>query len=702
MYQVSANFNNYAFAQAREVSLKYLINDSVNATNTDIIDFSLEQVFTDGQSATLGHSLSATMSARIRDVGVSWNGAKIKAWIGLTNPSDVVEWCPMGVFYVSSYETVDDFGTAQITAYDAMAFLDIAYTPTITLPATLSAVVADICTITGLQLEPTTFPSRNIDYIYDNGGNVVVQTIRDTLAYVAGLMGANAVISRDGKLEFRKMITQSVTITKDVQYLSEFKRQQNSAYTFSSLISGTEENQIVSGAGHAMSFTNPFMTQAILDSIRASVLPISVMTGEIKYRCDPQLDVGDIVSVTDIGGTSWNYLITGNKITVSGGMSATISCDGLTEEQATLTQVSNNALKNLIREQATVAVKYISADNITAGTIGADVIYGGTISANNITAGTLGADIIYGGTVDADHINAGTLSSGVIYSGNISASQITSGTIDASVIGVTNLDATNITTGYLSGSVIQAGTITASMLDTAYADIDLANVVLTSGEAIVTNTGYINTATITDLTTSNLRIHGKDGLYYMINVEGGAVSAVVADADLATYGQTIIDGTVTADKIYVSDLYALNATIGGLKIASGSIYSGTKTSLDTGIGLYMDSTGQLGLVGANGYLKFYDDNGSRKLSIVADSLFLGSTSVEDLEYNVEIQVTAIDYDLGTATLKAQPYKNGATQTASNFTYTWVKVKNGARTTLATTTHQLSVTDLDAIYEVVLQ
>ena len=116
----------------------------------------------------------------------------------------------------------------------------------------------------------------------------------------------------------------------------------------------------------------------------------------------------------------------------------------------------------------------------------------------------------------------------------------------------------------------------------------------------------------------------------------------------------------------------------------------------------MDSTGQLGLVGANGYLKFYDDNGSRKLSIVADSLFLGSTSVEDLEYNVEIQVTAIDYDLGTATLKAQPYKNGATQTASNFTYTWVKVKNGARTTLATTTHQLSVTDLDAIYEVVLQ
>lgn len=389
---------------------------------------------------------------------------------------------------------------------------------------------------------------------------------------------------------------------------------------------------------------------------------------------------------------------------------------------------------------------FIGADSITAGTLGADIIYGGTISADNITAGTLGADIIYGGTVDADHINAGTLDAGVIYSGTIDASQITSGTIDASqitvtnldadnitsgtidasvidvtnldadnitsgtidasLISVTNIDASNITTGYLSGSVIQAGTITANMLDTAYAEIDLANVILTSGEAIVTNTGYINNATITDLTTNRLRVLGKDGLYYAINVDGGAVSAATADADLATYGtqitgQTIIDGTVTAQKIYVTDLYALNATIGGLKIASGSIYSGTKTSLDTGIGLYMDSTGQLGLVGANGYLKFYDDNGSRKLSIVADSLFLGSTDVENLEYTVEIQVTAINYEQNTATLSAQPYKNGATQTASSFTYTWVKVKNGTRTTLATTTSQLSVTDLDAIYEVVV-
>lgn len=649
MYQVSTNFNSYAFAQSREISLKLFINDNVNVTATDIISMSVEQVITDGDSATLGHSMSAILHVKVRNVNVAWSGAKIKAWIGITNPSNVVEWCPMGVFFVSSYATVDDFGTSELTAYDSMAFLDMAYTPSVTMPATLSAVVTDISTITGLAVETTIFPNRTIDNIYDNGGNIVVQTIRDTLAYVAGLMGANAVMSRDGKIEFRKFTTQSITIGTAVQYLSEFSRQQTTGYTFGKLVSGTEEAQITSGTtGHAISYVNPFMTQAILDAIRTDVLPITVMTGTIRYRGDPQLDVGDIVTVTDSDNTSWSFLISENKISVEGGMSATISCNGMTDEQVTLTQVGNTALKNLIREQATVAVKYISADNITAGTIGADVIFGGTINGSQINAGT----------VNADRLNASSMSA-------------------------------------------------------VYANVDLLNTTMVGGEAIVTSTGYINNATITDLTVNKLRLQGLNGLYYEINVAGGAITPTEAQSDLNTYGtqiagQTLIDGTVTAEKIYVTDLYALNALIAGLHIGSGqngiplAIYSGNKTSVDTGTGLYMDSTGQLGLVGANGYLKFYDDNGVRKLAIVADSLYLGSTSVGDLEYSVEIRISAIDYDQNTATLVAIPYKNGTAQTASSYTYAWTKIaKNGTRTALTGTSSSINVTDLDATYEVKL-
>lgn len=388
----------------------------------------------------------------------------------------------------------------------------------------------------------------------------------------------------------------------------------------------------------------------------------------------------------------------------------------------------------------------MSADNITAGTLGADIVYAGTVSADNITAGTLGADIIYGGTVDADHINAGTLDAGVIYSGEIAANKISAGTLDSDVIyggeiaankisagtldsdviysGSINasqvsagtLGASVIYSGSITGSQITAGTIEASKLDAttmsaAYANVDLLNTVMWDGEALVSDTGYIRNATITDLTVNKLRLQGENGLYYMMNIDAGGVPTATALADLSTYGthvtgQTIIDGTVTADKIYVSDLYALNATIGGLHIASGSIYSGSKTSVsDNNLGLYMDSLGQMALKGTNGYIKFYDSNNTRKLEVVADSLYLGSTSVEDFEYTVEIQVTAISYANGTATLKAQPYKNNValtsstTPTISSLTYAWTKIKNGTRTSVTGSSNTLSVTDLDAIYEV---
>ena len=74
-------------------------------------------------------------------------------------------------------------------------------------------------------------------------------------------------------------------------------------------------------------------------------------------------------------------------------------------------------------------------------------------------------------------------------------------------------------------------------------------------------------------------------------------------------GTNIIAKTITAEKINVDDLVALDATIGGFKITQNSIYSGVKESIDnTTIGLYMDDTGQLYLGDNDQYLKYYKIN----------------------------------------------------------------------------------------------
>jgi hypothetical protein len=48
------------------------------------------------------------------------------------------------------------------------------------------------------------------------------------------------------------------------------------------------------------------------------------------------------------------------------------------------------------------------ATDFSAGTIAANVIYGGTIAATQIAAGTLAAGVVYAGTVNASQVNAGT------------------------------------------------------------------------------------------------------------------------------------------------------------------------------------------------------------------------------------------------------------------------------------------------------
>jgi len=61
------------------------------------------------------------------------------------------------------------------------------------------------------------------------------------------------------------------------------------------------------------------------------------------------------------------------------------------------------------------------------------VATGVTLAANQITAGTLIAGVVYAGSIAASQITAGTLTAGVIYSGSVAASQILAGTITASL-----------------------------------------------------------------------------------------------------------------------------------------------------------------------------------------------------------------------------------------------------------------------------
>lgn len=221
---------------------------------------------------------------------------------------------------------------------------------------------------------------------------------------------------------------------------------------------------------------------------------------------------------------------------------------------------------------------------------------------------------------------------------------------------IQNLESYNANFTYVSADVLNAINATIKNLDTNYANIDFANIGEAAFKKIFADSGLIKdiivgSGTITgelvgvtikgDLIEGNtikadkLIVKGEDGLYYKLNFEAGEFKNAEEVPDDGIHGSVIIAKSITADRIAVTDLYAFDATIGGFKIGSDSIYSGVKESVDNGTqGVFLDSTGQVAFGNANSFLKLHKlDDDTWRLEIAADSLLFGSTkrSVEDVD-----------------------------------------------------------------------
>jgi hypothetical protein len=177
--------------------------------------------------------------------------------------------------------------------------------------------------------------------------------------------------------------------------------------------------------------------------------------------------------------------------------------------------------------------------------------------------------------------------------------------IDFSNIGKAAIEYFYATSGLIENVVVGDGTITGNLVG-----------VTISGDLIEGNT----------VKADKLVIKGSDGLYYKLNTDGMVTEAEQTNQN-SLDGSVIKAKSITATKISVSDLVAFGATIGGINIASGALYSGSKNSVgNTTTGVYIDSQGQMAVGGINNYIKYYiDSSGNRKLDISADSFRFGSS-----------------------------------------------------------------------------
>ena len=206
-------------------------------------------------------------------------------------------------------------------------------------------------------------------------------------------------------------------------------------------------------------------------------------------------------------------------------------------------------------------------------------------------------------------------------------------------------------------------------------------------------TGHLIGVTISgDLIEGNtvkaekLVVLGEDGLYYKLNVNslGEAVASSDVKYQNGLDGSVIIAKSVTAEKVSVKDLVAFGATIGGLNITDGSLYTGVKNSINnTTQGFYVDKSGQLYLGDAEHFLRCYKaKDGTYKLAISAKSVTFGSNqnleeAWEETKTSIESKIETVDVEYYLSTSATSLSGGSWSTTAPTWTngkYMWMRTK----------------------------
>lgn len=324
MYQSTAEFGNLVQQDSR--TFKCLLTyDKVSITKVKSIKL------TGGSEAEDDFSLGSTMSQYIEvtipDGNLLIEGKEILLQIGM-DVNGLTEYIPMGYFTVGKPKKADDQIT--FTAYDRMMNTERTFSMDGTTTNTV-AVLKMIADITGVPVVTTGLTA--IFMKVPKG-----YSCREVLSYVAQLHGAFAVCNRRGQIELHTYVDSDYKV-KTSRYWGNFEHN-DYAFDVSKFVcfTGQDKNgksiSIFSGSGaRSVSFSNPFMTQTVLNNILASFKNFSYMPGTLKMLGDPRLDPWDILTVTDLSGNTYKVPIMKLDWEYDGGLTYSVEAVGLSEEE---------------------------------------------------------------------------------------------------------------------------------------------------------------------------------------------------------------------------------------------------------------------------------------------------------------------------------------------------------------------------------
>lgn len=527
--------------------------------------------FTGGSEGDDDFSLGSTMSQYIEVTipgkGLVVEGTEMLLQIGM-DVNGKTEYIPMGYFTAGKPQKADDQIT--FTAYDRMMNTERTFSMNGTTTNTV-AVLKQIADITGVPVVTSGLTAISIKV--PKG-----YSCREVLSYVAQLHGAFAVCNRRGQIELHTYVDSDYKV-KTSRYWGKFEHN-DYAFDVSKFVCFTGQNKngksisIFSGSGaRSVSFSNPFMTQTVLNNILASFKNFSYMPGTLKMLGDPRLDPWDILTVADLSGNTYKVPIMKLDWEYDGGLTYSVEAVGLSEEE-TNADYKGPQTKEMERYYAQlVMIDRAMINKLDVET--AKITYASIKELNVVKE-------------NAEEINA--------KKANIDLANVNNAWIEKGVL----------KDGSIGSAAIHEGAVTNAKI--ADATIEAAKIKSINADSIVAGT----------IKTERLIITGPDGQDSIVKAINIANGVSKAEAN----GQKI-----QAASIDVVDLSAFQAKIAKFDMSQNAIYSGKLAINDPTSGVYISTTG-LGL--GDGALTSKKES---PIQMYADGVFKLKGKKSSLEFN---------------------------------------------------------------------
>lgn len=322
MHTVTDAFNAACSAPGREITSKVNFNGTTDLPASEIQEIVITEQFGSSDGVTIGAAFSSSCKVTFyKQDNLPLNGAYFIPSVGIMVGGEA-QYVQKGKYYIPS-DGVEDSGKlwVTVTGYDRMAGLTEDYMPTITFPATPTQVLADVCKQAGVTPPAVTMPSIQIAAPYTG-------TLRQQLGWLAGLIGCNAKFDATGNLVFCWYADGGLTIDRDTQYMDGLTLTTDDAFTIHSLLTGTDSKPISVGSGKGITTINPYMTAEVAETVFAKIDGKTMRPCTVKWRGNPAVEAGDIVSVIGGSGENLTAYVMELKTQIKGGMSADLTCYG--------------------------------------------------------------------------------------------------------------------------------------------------------------------------------------------------------------------------------------------------------------------------------------------------------------------------------------------------------------------------------------